>query len=154
MALRTHDQVRAVLFERNDLVGDGGRALPGARRAVTALRAAGLQVGVVTDVGDETDLEPALGPLDVTCRCSGDDAEAHRAAVVDAADRLHLDPAALVLVGGSSADVRGAHEAGAGSIVVTDGDTSAGGVETADVVVDTVVDAAALLLHRLRPRTA
>jgi D-glycero-D-manno-heptose 1,7-bisphosphate phosphatase len=166
MTLHAHEPVRAVLFDLDDIVAGGRlsadaaevRAAPGARRAVQALRAAGLQVGVVADAGEPSDpadpvaarLAELVGPFDVWCGCAAHTADAHGAAVRDAADRLHVDPTAMVIVGGATADVAGAHDAGAASILVTDGGTTPTGVESADVVVDSLVDAAALVLHSAR----
>jgi D-glycero-D-manno-heptose 1,7-bisphosphate phosphatase len=169
MTLQAHPPVRAVLFDLDDIVVGGGvgasvdtvRAAPGARRAMRALRAAGLPVGVVADAGGPEDgsdpvavrLAELVGPFDDWSSCTDHGVDAHGRAVRRAAERLHVDPASVVLVGGSTADVGGAHDVGAASIVVSDRG-GVGGTEDADVVVGSVVDAAALLLHRARPRSA
>lgn len=166
MTLHAHGPVRAVLFDLDDLTAERDdvadatavRAAPGARRAVQALRAAGLQVGVVAEAGGPADpadpvavrVSELVGPFDVWAGCDSRSAAAHGAAVRDAASRLHVDPADVALVGGTDADVTGARDVGAASIVVTEGGTMPAGVERADVVVDSLVDAAALVLHSAR----
>jgi D-glycero-D-manno-heptose 1,7-bisphosphate phosphatase len=165
MSLSAHASVRAVLIDRDDmmLLGAGGESglgepTPGAKRAVHALREAGLRVGVVADRASSPSdaisaerLADVLGPFDVWCDCAEHTVASHSEAVRRAADLLSLDPGELVVIGGTGADVEAARACGAASILVADAVTTSLDVEDADVVVDSIADAAALVLHSLRP---
>lgn len=159
MSLHDHGTLRAALFDADDIVAreeeDVGRTRPadGAERAVSALRRAGLRIGIVAERGSRLpggELDALFGPVDVWCPCDEHTAAAHRDAVVGAATTLGLDPSEIVVIGGTGADVLGAREAGAASVLIGDAAALVPDVEAADVVVDTVADAAALVLHSAR----
>jgi D-glycero-D-manno-heptose 1,7-bisphosphate phosphatase len=163
MSLHAHDRVRGVLFDRDDMVQDArsgsdpwsAQPVDGARRAVHALQHAGLRVGVVADPIRPTAsgsavaarLEQLVGPFDVWCTCATPTAEGRTAAVRSAAERWGIDPAEIVVIGGVGADVGAARETGAASILVADAASTSGEIEQADVVVGTILDAAALVLR-------
>jgi phosphoglycolate phosphatase-like HAD superfamily hydrolase len=160
MTLHDHPAARGVLLEHPDgMVVDAqddsaeDAARPGARRAVRALRTAGLQIGAVAD-RDEADqrVDALIGPLDAWV-AAGDDDAAREATIRGAAATLGLDTAELVVIGDRGQDMRAAHAAGATSILVPSGRTRDDGVEEADVVVPSLVDAVAFVLHALRRAT-
>lgn len=166
MSLHDHATLRAVLFDADDIVAREedeaavARPAAGAERAVAALRRAGLRIGVVADRASrqpatttgsvDAAVDALFGPIDVWCECREHTAAAHRDAVLDAATVLGVDSSEIVVIGGTGADVTGAREAGAASVLVGDAAALVPDVEAADVVVDTVADAAALVLHSAR----
>ena len=170
MSLHAHERVRGVLIDRDDMVLDGrsgsdpwaAEPVAGARRAVRALRHAGIRVGVVADpirpasgsAAVAARLEELVGPFDVWCTSSGPSAAGHSAAVLDAAARWELAPSEIVVIGGVGADVGAARETGAASILVVDAASTSGEIEDADVVVGSIVDAAALVLHDWYPESS
>jgi phosphoglycolate phosphatase-like HAD superfamily hydrolase len=164
MSLHDHATLRAVLFDADDIVAHEedeatiARPAAGAERAVAALRRAGLRIGVVADRASgqsatgaaDAAIDALFGPIDVWCECREHTADAHRDAVLDAATVLGVDSSEIVVIGGTGADVSGARDAGAASVLVGDAAALVPDVEAADVVVDTVADAAALVLHSAR----
>ncbi|MGN7189506.1 MULTISPECIES: HAD-IIIA family hydrolase [unclassified Curtobacterium] len=178
MALAKDRVVRGLLFDRDDtLVIDVPYnadprlvvPVPGAHRAVERARAAGLRVGVVTNQSaiakglatreqvDATNarVDELVGPFDVWCVCphdAGDDCRCRKprpGMVLDAAERLGIDPSELVVVGDIGADVGAAVAAGAQGILVPTPRTRAEEVDAADTVVDSLDDAVTAVLARV-----
>ncbi|WP_065963663.1 HAD-IIIA family hydrolase [Curtobacterium sp. UCD-KPL2560] len=178
MALAKDRVVRGLLFDRDDtLVIDVPYnadprlvvPVPGAHRAVERARAAGLRVGVVTNQSaiakglatreqvDATNarVDELVGPFDVWCVCphdAGDDCRCRKprpGMVLDAAERLGIDPSELVVVGDIGADVGAAVAAGAQGILVPTPRTRADEVDAADTVVDSLDDAVTAVLARV-----
>ena len=178
MALAKDRVVRGLLFDRDDtLVIDVPYnadphlvvPVPGAHRAVERARAAGLRVGVVTNQSaiakglatreqvDATNarVDELIGPFDVWCVCPHDAGDGCRCRkprpgmVLDAAERLGLDPTELVVVGDIGADVGAALAAGAQGILVPTPRTRAEEVAAADTVVDSLDDAVTAVLARV-----
>lgn len=179
MPLATDRVIRGVLFDRDDTLvidvpynADPHRVVPvpGAHRAVERARAAGLRVGVVTNQSvvakgmatreqvDATNarVDELVGPFDVWCVCphdADDDCACRKprpGMVLDAADRLGLDPSELVVVGDIGADVGAALAAGAQSVLVPTPRTRQEEVDAAPTVAATIEDAVALVLEHLR----
>jgi D-glycero-D-manno-heptose 1,7-bisphosphate phosphatase len=171
--------VRAVLFDRDgtlvhDVPYNGDPALvrpvDGARQAVTALRAAGIATGVVTNQSGiargivtraQVDavnrrIDDEIGPFDVweLCPHGPDDGcpcrKPRPGMVLEASYRLGLDPREVVVVGDIGADVGAATAAGARSVLVPTTETLRPEVEDAPVVSDTLLDAVALVLQWAR----
>ena len=142
-----------VLFDRDgtlvhDVPYNGEPALvdpvPGAGEALSRLRAAGVRTGVVTNqsaIGsgrlrdDQVDavndrVDQLLGPFDVweMCPHAVDAGCACRkprpAMVLDACQRLGIDPARCVVVGDIGSDVEAARAAGATGVLVPNAKTS------------------------------
>jgi len=179
MSLRTHRPPRAVLFDRDGTLvvdvpyntdPDLVQPVPGARRAVQALRAAGLAVGVVTNQSaiargvatrEQVDavnarVDALIGPFDVwqVCPHGPDDDCACRkprpGMVLQAAEQLGVDPDECIVVGDIGADMGAARAAGAAGILVPTDVTRAEEIDDADVVTESLVDAVALVLHSVR----
>ena len=140
-------QPAAVLFDRDGTLvvdvpynGDPERVvpMPGARRALERLRAAGVPTAVVSNQSGvarglltleaveavNRQVEDLLGPLGPWLVCPhGDDdgCDCRKPApglVLQAAHRLHVDPADVVVVGDIAADMEAARRAGARGILV------------------------------------
>jgi D-glycero-D-manno-heptose 1,7-bisphosphate phosphatase len=142
------------------------RPIPGVRRSLGRLRAAGIAVGIVSNQsgvarGLLTAGEVArvnrrvaelLGPFDVTLWCPhgpGDGCRCRKPApgmVHDAAARLGTDPGHCVVVGDIGADVEAAQAAGARGILVPTPETRPEEVAAADVVAPDFAAAVDLLL--------
>ncbi len=179
MALAPDRTVRGLLFDRDDtLVVDVPYnadprlvvPVPGARRAVGRARAAGLALGVVTNQSviargtatreqvDATNarVDELVGPFDVWCVCphdADDDCACRKprpGMVLDAADRLGLEPSELVVVGDIGADVGAALAAGAQAVLVPTPRTRQEEVDAAPTVAATIEDAVALVLEHVR----
>ncbi|MEU7900689.1 HAD family hydrolase [Nonomuraea sp. NPDC049152] len=143
----THRPAAAVLFDRDDtLIKDVPynndpslvEPMPGALEALTALRAAGIPVAVVTNQSgvasglitpDELHqvnerVEELLGPFDAWAICvhGEDDGCACRkpnpGLVLKAAGALGVDPADCVVIGDIGKDMQAARAAGARAILV------------------------------------
>lgn len=178
MALAKDRAVRGLLFDRDDTLvidvpynADPRKVVPvpGAHRAVERARAAGLRVGVVTNQSaiakglatreqvDATNarVDELVGPFDVWCVCphdAGDGCSCRKprpGMVLDAAERLGLDPAEVVVVGDIGADVGAAVAAGGQGILVPTPRTRAEEVESADTVAATLDEAVSLVLARV-----
>lgn len=178
MALAKDRAVRGLLFDRDDTLvidvpynADPHKVVPvpGAHRAVERARAAGLRVGVVTNQSaiakgmatreqvDATNarVDELVGPFDVWCVCphdAGDGCACRKprpGMVLDAAQRLGLDPAEIVVVGDIGADVGAAAAAGAQGILVPTPRTRTEEVEAAETVADSLDDAVSLVLARV-----
>lgn len=170
---------RAVLFDRDGTLvvdvpyntdPDLVEPVPGARRAVQALRAAGVAVGVVTNQSaiargtatrDQVDavnarVDELIGPFDVWEVCPhgpDDDCDCRKprpGMVVNAAERLGVAPEECVVIGDIGADMGAARNAGAAGILVPTEVTRAEEIDEADVATESLVDAVALVLHSLR----
>ncbi|MGN6409150.1 MAG: HAD-IIIA family hydrolase [Curtobacterium sp.] len=177
MPLAPDRTVRGLLFDRDDTLvidvpynADPHRVVPvpGARRAVARARAAGLALGVVTNQSviakgmatreqvDATNarVDELVGPFDVWCVCphdADDDCACRKprpGMVLDAAERLGLDPSELVVVGDIGADVGAALAAGAQGVLVPTPRTRPEEVDAAPTVAATIEDAVALVLDR------
>lgn len=177
MALLPDRVVRGLLFDRDDTLvvdvpynADPEKVVPvpGAARAVAAARAAGLRLGVVTNQGviakgwatrDQVDatnqrVDDLVGPFDVWCVCPHGKDDGCRCRkpqpgmVLDAAERLGLDPAELVVVGDIGADVGAALAAGAQGVLVPTDRTRAEEVAAAATVAATIEEAVALVVER------
>lgn len=169
--------VRGLLFDRDDtLVVDVPYnadphlvvPVPGAHRAVERARAAGLLLGVVTNQSviakgmatreqvDATNarVDGLVGPFDVWCVCphDTDDGCACRkprpGMVLDAAGRLGLSPAELVVIGDIGADVGAALAAGAQAVLVPTPRTRRAEVDAAPTVAANLTEAVELALAR------
>lgn len=145
-----HHLVRpwAFLFDRDStLVHDvpyGGnpdrvRPIPGARRALAAVRAAGGRIAVVTNqhgsapgglrpadvVAVHARMERMLGPLPILEFCPHDDVDEctcrkpHPGLLLRAAARLGVPPSECVVIGDAAADVGAALAAGMWSILIS-----------------------------------
>ena len=177
-------QTLAVLFDRDGtLVTDVPyntdpllvESMPTAVAAIRLLRSHQLRVGIVSNqsgvarglissqqlarVNDR--VEEILGPFDVWCICphrAEDDCECRKprpGLVLDAARRLGLKPAQLVVIGDIGTDIEAATAAGAPSILVPTPRTRFGEILDAPVVAPDLLGAAAVVLEgRLRPPTA
>ncbi|MFZ7088973.1 HAD family hydrolase [Curtobacterium sp. RRHDQ10] len=159
MTLHEHAIVRGVLLgHAGSMVVDpgtdpaepaAGTARPGARRAVDALRAAGLPVGAVAErPAADHRVESLVGPLDAWFAGTGGPAD--EATVRQAASALGIVPAELVVIGDGGPEMRAARAAGAAGILVPSDGTRDDGVDDADVVVPSLLDAVALVLHMVR----
>ncbi|ROP66865.1 HAD-IIIA family hydrolase [Curtobacterium sp. PhB115] len=178
MPLAPDRPVVGVLFDRDDtLVVDVPYnadprlvvPVPGARRAVERVRAAGLATGVVTNQSviakgmatreqvDATDarVDELVGPFDVWCVCphdAGDGCACRKpqpGMVLDAAERLGVPAAGLVVIGDIGADVRAAEAAGAQGILVPTARTRQEEVDAATTVAGTLDEAVGLVLERV-----
>lgn len=167
--------VRAVLFDRDGTLiedvpyngePDKVRPLPGAADVLTALRAHGLKVGVVTNqsgvargVLSEADVasvnarvEELLGPIDTwqVCLHGPDDGCGCRkpapGLVERAAAELGVDPAECVVVGDIGADVDAARAAGARAVLIPTPVTRADEVAAAPETAPDLARAAARIL--------
>lgn len=178
MALAKDRLVRGLLFDRDDTIvidvpynADPHRVVPvpGAHRAVERARAAGLLVGVVTNQSaiakglatreqvDATNarVDELVGPFDVWCVCphdAGDGCSCRKprpGMVLDAAERLGVDPSELVVVGDIGADVGAAAAAGAQGILVPTARTRTEEVDAATTVATDLAEAVDLVLARV-----
>jgi HAD superfamily hydrolase (TIGR01662 family) len=172
--------VRAVLFDRDDtLVFDVPRyngdpqlvtPIPGAARAVDALRRAGLRLGVVSNqsgVGRglitaeqmhsvNRRIDELLGPFD-TWRCCVH-APAHECScrkpapglIHQAAADLCVQPDEVVLIGDIGTDMQAAAAAGARGILVPSQRTRIEEIRRAPLVASTLTEAAAMVLTARR----
>ncbi|MEV7933214.1 HAD family hydrolase [Curtobacterium sp. NPDC089185] len=183
MALAKDRLVRGLLFDRDDTIvidvpynADPHRVVPvpGAHRAVERARAAGLLVGVVTNQSaiakglatreqvDATNarVDELVGPFDVWCVCphdAGDGCPCRKprpGMVLDAAERLGVDPSELVVVGDIGADVGAAAAAGAQGILVPTARTRTEEVDAATTVAADLAEAVDLVLARVPARRA
>lgn len=178
MALAPDRVIRGLLLDRDDtLVVDVPYnadphlvvPVPGARRAVERARAAGLQLGVVTNQSviakgmatreqvDATNarVDELVGPFDVWCVCphdAGDDCACRKpqpGMVLDAAERLGIPPESIVVVGDIGADVQAARNAGAQGILVPTPRTRRQEVDEADTVAADLDEAVTLVLEHV-----
>ncbi|HEX5741849.1 MAG TPA: HAD-IIIA family hydrolase, partial [Pilimelia sp.] len=169
----------AVLFDRDGTLvadvpynGDPAkvRLMPGARRAVDRLRAAGLRLGVVTNQSgvarglfSEADMaavhariEELLGPFDTWQVCPHDDAagcgcrKPAPGLVTAAAAALGTWPARCVVVGDIGRDMAAATAAGAAGVLVPTPVTRPAEVAAAPAVAGDLDQAVDLILRRLR----
>jgi histidinol-phosphate phosphatase family protein len=167
--------VRAVLFDRDGTLvhdvpynGDPARVdpVPGAAEAVTAVRAAGLRTGVVTNQSGiarglldrprvdavNAEIDRQLGPFDVWELCPhGDDdgCDCRKPAggmVLAGARRLGVPPFACAVVGDIGADVGAARAAGARAVLVPTPQTRPAEVLHADTVAPDLTAAVRVLL--------
>ncbi|MFF5232177.1 HAD-IIIA family hydrolase [Dactylosporangium sp. NPDC000521] len=169
----------AVLFDRDgtlihDVPYNGDPALvrpvDGAREALDRLRAAGLRLGVVTNQSGvargrfgpaglaavNARVEELLGPFetwqvcphaeDAGCRCR----KPAPGMVIAAAAALGTTPDRCVVVGDIGRDVAAAEAAGATAVLVPTRETLLSEVASAPAVVNTLGEAADLVLHRQR----
>ncbi|HKG49367.1 MAG TPA: HAD-IIIA family hydrolase [Actinomycetales bacterium] len=171
--------VRAVLFDRDGTLvedvpynGDPAlvRPMPGAAQALSALRRAGVRVGVVTnqsavargivtrqqvDAVNER-VGELLGPFDTwqVCPHGPDDGCACRkpapGMVAAAAAELGVRPYEVAVVGDIGSDVDAAHAAGARAVLVPNERTLPAEVEAAPLRAQSLQEAVALLLERPR----
>jgi len=176
-------ETRAVLFDRDGtLVTDVPyntdpqlvESMPTAVAAIRLLRRHRMRLGIVSNqsgvarglisprqlavVNDR--VEEILGPFDVWCICPHgvDDGcpcrKPRPGLVLDAARRLGLKPAQLVVIGDIGTDIEAATAAGAPSILVPTPRTRFGEILDAPVVAPDLLGAAAAVLEgRLRPPT-
>ncbi|KUM79134.1 HAD family hydrolase [Streptomyces sp. ISL-22] len=172
-------RVAAVLFDRDGTLvedvpynGDPARVrpLPGARRALDLLRAAGIPTGVVsnqsgigrglltdTDVRRVNDrANTLLGGLDTWLYCphspeAGCGCRKPRPGlVIEAARRLGVAPADCVVIGDIATDVQAARAAGARGVLVPNAATLPGEVETAPSTAPDLLTAVRRLLTETR----
>ncbi|WP_336714207.1 D-glycero-alpha-D-manno-heptose-1,7-bisphosphate 7-phosphatase [Arthrobacter sp. USHLN218] len=165
---------RAVLFDRDGTLvidvpynGDPAlvRPMPGARAALDAVRAAGLPCGVLTnqsgiargllDRGQvdavNARVEELLGPFDVWEICPHgpqDDCGCRKprpGMILEACERLGLQPDEAAFVGDIGADVEAAAAAGARGVLVPTPVTRPEEVEEADLVAPDLAGALGLL---------
>ena len=165
----------AVLLDRDGTLiedvpynGDPARVhpMPGAREAVERLRRAGVRLAVVSNqsgVGrglidrEQVDavnrrVEDLLGPLgpwlvcthgpDAGCECR----KPQPGLVLQAADRLGVEPERCIVIGDIGADVEAAHAAGASAVLVPTPRTLAEEVAAAPAVAPNLLGAVSLLL--------
>jgi D-glycero-D-manno-heptose 1,7-bisphosphate phosphatase len=167
MALAPDRVIRGLLLDRDDtLVVDVPYnadphlvvPVPGARRAVERARAAGLQLGVVTNQSviakgmatreqvDATNarVDELVGPFD-DCACR----KPRPGMVLDAAERLGIPPESIVVVGDIGADVQAARNAGAQGILVPTPRTRAQEIDEADTVAADLDEAVTLVLEHV-----
>lgn len=170
-----HPPASLVLFDRDGTLiddvpynGDPSRVQPrpGARPALDRLRQAGVPVAVVSNqsgVGtgritlEQMHLvnrrtEELLGPFahvlvcphrpDDGCRCRKPAPQM----VLDAADRMGVEPGACVLVGDIGSDVEAARAAGARSVLVPTDATLPAEINAAPTVADDIEQAVAMIL--------
>jgi HAD superfamily hydrolase (TIGR01662 family) len=166
---------RAVLLDRDDTLlvdvpynGDPKMAvpMPGARRALSRLRAAGLPLAVISNQSGiarglidaeqvravNRAAERLLGPIDEWIFCPhrpGDGCECRKPApgmVLEAASRLRVGPQDCVVIGDIAADVQAAQAAGAAAILVPTERTRADDVRRAPRLAATIEAAVDLLL--------
>ncbi|WP_422774370.1 HAD-IIIA family hydrolase [Plantactinospora sp. WMMC1484] len=176
----------AVLFDRDGTLvhdvpynGDPGlvRPLPGARKALDRLRAAGLRLGVVTNQSGvargrfssadvarvNARVDELLGPFDTWQVCPHAEPAPGRAGcrcrkpapgmVWDAARALGTEPGRCVLVGDIGADMTAAGAAGASGILVPTAQTRPEEVAAAPTVAGDLAGAVDLILRRHRSGT-
>lgn len=173
----TPRRVRAVLFDRDgtlvhDVPYNGDptlvRPVDGAREVVTAVRAAGVRVGVVTNQSglarglltrsqvDAVNLrvDELVGPFETWQVCPH--APEHGCAcrkpqpgmVLTAAAVLGVDPREVVVIGDIGADVEAARAAGAQAVLVPTPATRREEIADAPLVARDLASAVALLLPR------
>jgi histidinol-phosphate phosphatase family protein len=165
----------AVLFDRDGTLvvdvpynGDPDRVvpMPGARRALDRLRAAGVPTAVVSNQSGvarglltlgaveavNRQVEDLLGPLGPWLVCphgDEDGCDCRKPApglVLQAADRLQVDPANVVVVGDIAADMEAARRAGARGILVPTAATRPDEVQSAAEVAADLDGAVRLVL--------
>jgi len=168
----------AVLFDRDGTLiedvpynGDPDLVVPvaGARAAVRRIRDAGIPVGLVSNqsgigrgfithrdvVAVNRRLQEHLGKLDVCLYCphsadAGCDCRKPAPGLVlIACEILRVDPAAVVVIGDTEADVRAAHAAGACGILVPNAVTRPDEVARAPLTADDLSAAVGLALARV-----
>ena len=142
------------------------RPLPGARAALDRLRAAGVPTAVVSNQSGialglvtpaqvhavNARIEALLGPLGPWAVCPHAPADACACRkpapglVLDAAERLGVDPGACVVIGDIGADVAAARAAGARGILVPTAQTRPEEVDAAGEVAADLVAAVELAL--------
>jgi D-glycero-D-manno-heptose 1,7-bisphosphate phosphatase len=145
------------------------RPVDGARRALDRLRAAGIDVGMITNqsgVGRglidrrqvdavNARVEELLGPFAIVQVCphvDADGCDCRKPApgmVLDGARRLGIDPRECAVVGDIGADVEAGLAAGARAVLVPTPRTRRQEVEAAPEVARTIRDAVGLLLGDL-----
>ena len=176
--------VRGVLFDRDDTLildsprhnGDPLRVtpVPGARNAVTRLRAAGYRVGMISSRSasvrgmltvDQTEtvnrrVAQLVGRMDTWRYCPHTPLEeclCRRPGpqlVLQAARDLSLLPQHVALVGDIGSDMHAAQAAGAVGILVPSPRTLKADIREASVVAATIGEAVELVLSAARPRVA
>lgn len=133
--------------------------LPGSRRALARLRAAGVRIGVLTDRSSpDPDVEELLGPIDawqVRPRRERDGSVGDAAAVPSAAAALGVPVERLAVIG-DSGDVQAELAAGAGvAILVPSAATSAAEIYEAPLVFATLQEATdELIINHTRRSTS
>lgn len=171
---------QAVLFDRDDTLlvdvpynGDPSRAIPmpGARRALMRLRAAGLRLAVISNQSGvarglieveqveavNREAERLLGPIEEWIFCPhgpADGCECRKPApgmVLEAAARLGVRPEDCVVIGDIAADVQAAQAAGAAAILVPTERTEAEDLRRSPRVAATIEAAVDLLLGAEQP---
>lgn len=171
------DEVEVVLVDRDGTLvidvpynGDPERVdpLPGVARTLAALRAAGIDVAIVTNqsgigrgrldhaqvVAVNRRVEDALGPFAGTWYCPHAPAEGcgcrkpEPGLLLAALGALEVSPARAVFVGDTGADVEAARRAGVASVLVADAVTRTDEIAAAPLVVATFADVGALLVAR------
>jgi histidinol-phosphate phosphatase family protein len=171
---------QAVLFDRDDTLlvdvpynGDPNRAIPmpGARRALARLRAAGMGLAVISNqsgvarglIGIEQvdavnrEAERLLGPIEEWIFCPhgpGDGCECRKPApgmVLEAAARLGVRAEDCLVIGDIAADVQAAQAAGAAAILVPTERTEAEDLRRSPRVAATIEAAVDLLVGPEQP---
>jgi histidinol-phosphate phosphatase family protein len=163
-----------ILFDRagvlvNTSTGGGASDLelaPGAADALARARAGGLAVGVVASESTEQGLssedsarmnarvDELVGPIDVWVECThgpGEECPCRKPApglIYLAAAALGTSPERCVVVGDAVADIEAAQAAGARSVLVPSGRTTAVEIEAAPVVAVDLAEAVELALGR------
>ncbi|HST84024.1 MAG TPA: HAD-IIIA family hydrolase [Kineosporiaceae bacterium] len=167
--------IRAVLFDRDGTLvhdvpynGDPDlvRPMPGAARAVAAVRAAGLRIAVVTNQSGiarglltraqveavNAEVDRQLGGFDSWQICphgtdEGCACRKPRPGMIQAAARaLGVQPRECVVIGDIGADVEAARAAGARAVLVPTDRTRAAEIAAAPIVADTLEQAVELVL--------
>jgi len=170
---------RAVLFDRDGTLiydvsynGDPAKVRPvdGAVEVIRDLRSRGLPVGVITNqsgIGrgrltqDEVNrvnarVEQIFGRFDVWAVCPHVDADGcgcrkpAPGLILDAAARLGIPPADIVVIGDIGADVEAARAAGARAVLVPTETTRAGEVRSAPLVAPSLATAVRLTVGKAR----
>ena len=171
---------RAVLFDRDgtlvvDVLYNGDPALveamPGAVETVAALRAAGIPVAVVSNQSgiarglitrEQVDavnaaVDALIGPFDAWCVCPHGEADGcpcrkpEPGLVLDAAARLGVPPADVVVIGDIGADVGAARAAGARHVLVPTPVTRRAEIDGADLMASDLVSAVRLVFGETLP---
>jgi histidinol-phosphate phosphatase family protein len=142
------------------------RAMPGARRALDRLRAAGVPLAVISNqsgvarglIGPDdvaavnARVDELLGPLDAWLVCPhgpGDGCDCRKPGpglVLQAANLLRVDPAECVVIGDIGADVEAAAAAGARGVLVPTATTRREEVEAAPEVARSLGEAVDMVL--------
>ncbi|MGN6779993.1 MAG: HAD-IIIA family hydrolase [Marmoricola sp.] len=168
-----------VLFDRDGTLvhdepynGDPAlvRPVPGAREALERVRAAGLRVGLVTNQSGigrglitreqaeavNARVEELLGPFDVVVLCPHapeEDCACRKprpGMVLDACERLGVEPVVAAMIGDTGADVAAGARAGALAVLVPNAVTRREEIEAAPHVAGDLAGAVDLLLAGVR----